>query len=97
MATITFKKINKEMLNYLTEITEENNCKVESIEWRSKYNSYVVYDYEPFCSDGFYINVVIKGRKSFLNFIKYLYEKQSQAIDYLEVCFHARKEMIGVL
>lgn len=22
-------------------------------EWRSKYNSYFVYDFEPFCSDGF--------------------------------------------
>lgn len=26
---------------------------ISAIEWRSKYNSYIQYDYEPFCVEGF--------------------------------------------
>ena len=66
---------------------EENNCKIERKEWKSKYNSYVVYDYEPFCSEGFEINILLSSFDiSYLNFIKYLYNEKLSTIEYLDNC-----------
>ena len=42
-------------------VAEENNCRIERKEWKSRYNSYVVYEYEPFCAEGFSINLVISS------------------------------------
>lgn len=81
------KNINKEIVDWLENIVEENNGKVEKKEWKSKYNSYVVYDYEPFCTDGFEINMTITSfDQSYLNFIKYLYDEKVSTIDYLNNC-----------
>ena len=71
------KNVNKDILDWLEEIIEENNGRIEKKEWKSKYNSYVVYDYEPFCTDGFEINLTI---------IKYLYDEKVNTIDYLNAC-----------
>ena len=45
---LEIKNVNRNIVNWLENIADENNCKVERKEWKSKYNSYVVYDYEPF-------------------------------------------------
>ena len=55
---LEIKNINKELVDWFEEIVDEHNCRVERKEWKSKYNSYVVYDYEPFCSEGFEINIL---------------------------------------
>src|SRR5574344_1864045 len=84
---LEIKNINKDIVNWLENIAEENNCKVERKEWKSKYNSYVVYDYEPFCSEGFEINLLISSFDiSYLNFIKYLYDEKISTINYLNNC-----------
>ncbi len=84
---LEMKNINKEIVDWLENIVEENNGKVEKKEWKSKYNSYVVYDYEPFCTDGFEINMTITSfDQSYLNFIKYLYDEKVSTIDYLNNC-----------
>ncbi len=84
---IEFKDISRDMLPWLEKIAMENNCRVEKKEWKSKYNSYVVYDYEPFCSDGFEIYLTISAdNKNYLKFIKYLYENKMQKIEYLNNC-----------
>lgn len=84
---LEMKNINKEIVDWLENIVEENNSKVEKKEWKSKYNSYVVYDYEPFCTDGFEINMTITSfDQSYLNFIKYLYDEKVSTIDYLNNC-----------
>ena len=46
---LEFKNIDKDIVEWLEDIAEENNCRIEKKEWKSKYNSYVIYDYEPFC------------------------------------------------
>ena len=56
-----FFNIPKELISWLEDIIYENNCCIEKKEWKSKYNSYVVYGYEPFCSDGFEINIVVSS------------------------------------
>jgi hypothetical protein len=84
---LEMKNIDPNLLSWLEDIIEENNSRIERKEWKSKYNSYVVYDYEPFCTEGFEINLVISSREiSYLNFIKYLYDEKVSTIEYLNDC-----------
>ena len=84
---LEFKNVSKDLLPWLERVALENNCRVEKKEWVSKYNSYVVYDYEPFCSDGFEISVVISSTSpNYLMFIQYLYENKLQTIEHLKNC-----------
>ena len=84
---LEIKNINKDIVNWIEDVAEENNCRVERKEWKSKYNNYVVYDYEPFCSEGFEINLLLSSKEiSYLNFIKYLYKEKLATIDYLNSC-----------
>lgn len=81
------KNVNKEIIEWLENIIEENNGHIEKKEWKSKYNSYVVYDYEPFCADGFEINLTVSSYdEAYLHFIKYLYEEKVSTINYLNAC-----------
>lgn len=81
------KNVKKGAIDWLEDIASEYHCRIEKKEWKSKYNQYVVYDYEPFCSDGFEIIVTISSRcPNFLNFVRYLYELKMQTINYLEGC-----------
>ena len=87
---LEIKNINRNIIDWLEDIIEENNARIERKEWKSKYNSYVIYDYEPFCTDGFEINLVITSYDaSYLNFIKYLYEEKISTIKYLNNCINA--------
>ncbi len=52
-----------------------HNIKEIKKEWRSRYSSYVVCDYEPFCPDGFEILVTVIGKKEDVLFTEYLYSK----------------------
>ena len=84
---LEMKNVDKNIIDWLESIIEENNSHIERKEWKSKYNSYVVYDYEPFCTDGFEINLVITSRdNAYLNFIKYLYDEKISTIAYLNNC-----------
>ena len=84
---LEMKNVNKDILDWLEDIIDENNARIERKEWKSKYNSYVVYDYEPFCTDGFEINLVITSyNPAYLNFIKYLYDEKVSTIEYLNNC-----------
>lgn len=84
---LEIKNINKDMVSWLEDIAYENNSRIERKEWKSKYNSYVVYDYEPFCSEGFEINILLSSfDMSYLNFIKYLYNEKLSTLEYLENC-----------
>lgn len=84
---LEMKNINKDILDWLEDIIDENNARIEKKEWKSKYNSYVVYDYEPFCTDGFEINLVITSyNPAYLKFIKYLYDEKVSTIEYLNNC-----------
>lgn len=84
---LELKNIDKNIVYWLEDVINENNGCVERKEWKSKYNSYVVYDYEPFCSDGFEINLLISSfDSSYLDFIKYLYDEKINTIEYLKTC-----------
>lgn len=84
---LEFTNVSKEILPWLEDVAVENNCKIDRKEWKSKYNSYVIYDYEPFCSDGFEINLVISSfSREHLDFLKYLYDNKLNTIEYLNNC-----------
>ena len=84
---LEFKNIDKDIVEWLEDIAEENNCRIEKKEWKSKYNSYVIYDYEPFCSDGFEINLTISSHDvNYLYFLKFLYDNKLDTIEYLNNC-----------
>ena len=84
---LEIKNVDKNIVDWVEDVAEENYCRVERKEWKSKYNSYVVYDYEPFCSEGFEINLILSSIDiSYLNFIKYLYREKLSTIEYLNNC-----------
>lgn len=85
---LEFKVPNKATLEYLSELVSRENAVVERVEWKSNYNSYVVYDYEPFCSDGFTISATVTSSdKNTLRFIKYLYDKKQSELELLKNCY----------
>ena len=84
---IEFRNVSKDIIGWLEKTAVENNCRIEKKEWRSKYNSYVVYDYEPFCSDGFEITLVLSATsRNHLQFIEYLYGRKIKTIEHLRNC-----------
>ena len=86
--SIELKNVNKGIIPWIENIVMENNSRVERKEWRSKSNSYVIYDYEPFCTDGFEINMLITSFDSaYLTFINYLYNEKLNTIEYLNNCY----------
>jgi len=87
VAYAEFSNISKELLPWLEVVSYENNCRIEKKEWKSKYNSYVVYDYEPFCADGFEISVTLSSSSTnYIKFIQFLYEHKLRTIDHLKKC-----------
>ena len=66
---------------------EKENAIVGKVEWKSKYNSYVVYDYKPFCDDGFEITATVTSAdKNTLDFVEYLYKRKQNDLELLENC-----------
>lgn len=85
-----FRKVPKELVNWLEDTLKSNNCRIERKEWKSKYNEYVVYDCEPFCSDGSDINILASSFDySYLNFVNYLYKEKKTTLEHLQSCFEA--------
>ncbi len=86
-SSIEFKNVSRDIIPWFEQVALENNCRIEKKEWKSKYNSYVIYDYEPFCSDGFEINITLSSFDiNYLYFVKFLYNNKLETIDYLNSC-----------
>lgn len=62
-----------------------------SIRYQSKYNSYVVYDYEPFCIEGFYRQyIIIIDDIRISNYYEYLLNKNLKQISDLEKLYNQK-------
>jgi len=89
LSKIHKKKItlpDSSLLDWITVLSEENNCKV-AVTWVSKYNNYVTYDYEPFCTDGLELHLTItSGDKNVLNYLVFLYDERLSRSAHLEKC-----------
>lgn len=60
--------------------------------YQSKYNSYVSYDYQPFCVEGFIANYYIKGKPADLEYLQHIIQKTlketNKAKEKLNNCFN---------
>ena len=68
----------------LEEFLQHEQCQYEII-WQSKYNSYVQYDYAPFCEEGFVKNYYIQGKPDYLEWL------QKKALNIIDECSNKRK------
>ena len=84
--TLNVRKGECLLLKALEQLVQENNCNVVRREWCSLYNSYVVYDYQPFCSDDFNIKVTVRGSIESRTFIESLFKKRLETVCYLQKC-----------
>ncbi len=71
------------LINYIEDKLNSLNIKYQK-QWRSKYKSYVVYDYEPFCTDGFEIMYVCSFKE--LHYVNKIIKEFIANREYLEKC-----------
>ena len=72
------------------------NLKVIREEYRSKYNNYIVYDYEPFTIDGFKYYAEFEVSRRYIDFIMYLITTKLDNINKLEGCLQLEYTTEGV-
>lgn len=67
----------------------ENEAVTEKEEWRSKYNLYVTYNFEPFCCEGFMYYVHVTGGISWQHkhFLGMIIKTMLEANQHLEKCY----------
>lgn len=60
--------------------------------WRSRYNKFVVYDYEPYNTDGFDVTITLFSLdKTILLFFEHLMNKRRSEVFYLSKCLEISK------
>lgn len=74
---------DRELKQFIENILNPENV-TYSVKHRSKYNSYVEYDYEPVYTDGFLLKYEIKGERNLLKFIEFLLNKLIDTFECLE-------------
>ena len=74
----------QEYLNYI--LNDIQDVMLVQEEWQSKYNSYVKYDYAPFCIAGCIYKAYYKGEINFVEFAKRCIKEKVEKIAYLETC-----------
>ena len=92
MATLKLRDIQQHDYDYIQELAINNGCKITKTQWQNRRNKHVVYDYEPYCSYDYDLNIGISGKPTNLNFIQYLYNKRNENIDFLNRCFVLKQE-----
>ena len=83
--TLTITLANNFYSNKVEKLLNEFTAMEVFKRWRSKYNSYVVYDYEPFCTEGFDVIYEIKTENiSKLRFIERILTNSFKRVKQLE-------------
>ncbi len=82
---------NKSIEPYLQKICEEENVIIKSKVWKSRVNSYVEYEYEPFTPENYDIVYTLQSNSNLnkINFIKYLYDRRVKLLN----TFNNNKEL----
>lgn len=76
---------------FITNLLDEYNIKYKE-SYKSKYNEYVVYEYEPSFTTGFYYSVDVKGNPDLINFIDYLIKQRIKNIEKLNKLIEETEE-----
>lgn len=91
-------QVDNKLQEMIKRILENEACTIRE-EWRSKYNNYVRYDYEPFCAEGFMYYVHVTGGISwqYKRFLGMIIKTMLLANQHLENCYRqniTRKETV---
>lgn len=82
-AVIIIDTEHKELISNVEKLLDESDI-VCRVDWKSKYNDYVMYDYEPFCIEGFNLRFNIERTLLYkLNWVLYNTNKYIKAINSL--------------
>lgn len=76
---------------FITNLLDEYNIEYREL-YKSKYNEYVIYEYEPSFTVGFYYSVDINGNPDVINFIDYLIKQRIKNIEKLNKLIKETKE-----
>lgn len=71
---------------FLKDIIFKFGCVINHIEYISNFDNRVRYDYEPFTTSGFHVDIEIIGGENQLITIEKLYKKRIEEIDFLKKC-----------
>lgn len=80
--------LDNETVDYINVTIYAFKGSVESIEWQSKYNRYIVYDDEPFVAQGFNLTMTLKKDNVYNEFILFHLTQQLSNIEHLEKCLN---------
>lgn len=76
---------------FITNLLDEYNIEYREL-YKSKYNEYLVYEYEPSFIVGFVYNVQVNGEPNVVNFIDYLIKQHIKNIEKLNKLIKETKE-----
>lgn len=94
MIVLSIDATDKGNIENISELENELYIEPIKLEWRSKYNSHVVYDYEPFCLDGYnHSRYYPMGDRT--DFLKYLINKHMSNLNVLETYYNMEDYIDG--
>ena len=76
---------------FINNLLDEYNIKYRE-SYKSKYNEYVIYEFEPSFTVGFYYSVDVKGNPDLINFIDYLIKQRIKNIEKLNKLIEETEE-----
>ena len=93
-AEFTYEATNTEPFETILDTFDYVDSK--PTEWKSKYNSYVVYDYEPFCAEGFLKRRYLKFKsEQHIKFFLHLLDKHLDNIKQAQISYNTDREIIS--
>lgn len=82
-AIIIIDTDHEELISNIAKLLDESNITYKN-EWKSKYNDFVVYDYEPFCIEGFNRKFILERTLTYkINWVLYNANKYIKAVNKL--------------
>lgn len=83
---IIYDCTNYDIIERIYNVIYSNNGKIESEQWVSKYNDFVIYDYEPACAVGYKLIIELKSELIHNDFILFQLNQQFKNVEHLERC-----------
>lgn len=80
--------LDKETVDYVNTTINAFKGHIDSMEWQSKHNIYIVYDYEPFVAQDFNLTITLKKDNVYNEFILFHLTQQLNNIEHLETCLN---------
>ena len=87
MTVLSIDAENKDNIRAIERIENELGLDIIKVEWKSKYNIYVVHDYEPYCVIG-YTHLRYYPISNKTEFLKYLINKHLSNLNVLETYYN---------